>query len=108
MNPEHLYIILVRPQGPINIGSVCRAMMNFGAARLRLVAPCPEYKSLDAKKMALSAFEVLEKAEVFDTLEAALHDIHSAYGTTRRFGKYRKNFHPGHSRRTDCLCRSRV
>jgi len=92
MNPDNLTIILTRPQGPINIGSVCRAMMNFGFTRLRLVSPCSEYKSLQAKKMALTAFHVLEAAELFETLEEALHDIHLAYGTTRRFGKYRKNF----------------
>ncbi|MEH0021252.1 MAG: RNA methyltransferase [Desulfobacter sp.] len=92
MSNDTLYVILVRPQGPINIGAVCRAMMNFGLTRLRLVSPCQDYKSLDAKKMALSAFHVLENAAVFDTLADALHDIHTAYGTTRRFGKYRKNF----------------
>ena len=42
--------------------------------------------------MAMTAFAVLEAAPVFETLEEALHDIHVAYGTTRRFGKYRKNF----------------
>jgi len=92
MMSDTLTIILVRPQGPINIGSVCRAMMNFGVTRLRLVSPCSGYKSLEAKKMALTAFSVLETAQIFDTLDQALHDIHVAYGTTRRFGKYRKNF----------------
>ncbi len=92
MKPENLTIILVAPQGPINIGSVCRAMMNFGFSRLRLVTPCKEYMGLEAKKMALSAFGVLESAQVFEDLPGALHDIHMAFGTTRRFGKYRKNF----------------
>jgi len=89
---DHLTVILVRPQGPINIGAICRAMMNFGCTRLRLVSPCKAYKSLEAKKMALSAFHILEQAQIFDTLEQALSDVHSAYGTTRRFGKYRKDF----------------
>jgi tRNA/rRNA methyltransferase len=92
MTPENLSIILVEPQGPINIGSVCRTMMNFGVNRLRLVNPTKHYKSLLAKKMALSAFTVLETALIFDTLQAALSDIQMAFGTTRRFGKYRKNF----------------
>lgn len=92
LNLHNLIVILVRPQGPINIGAVCRAMMNFGFTRLRLVSPCPEYMSLEAKKMALTAFHVLESAEIYATLEAALHDVNMAYGTTRRFGKYRKNF----------------
>ncbi len=92
MKPEDLSIILVKPQGPLNIGSICRTMMNFGFSKLRLVNPCPEYQSLDAKKMAMGAFKILEKAELFDDLSAALHDIQVAYGTTRRFGKYRNNF----------------
>ena len=89
---ENISIILVEPQGPINIGSVCRAMMNFGFTNLRLVNPTKHYKSLLAKKMALSAFSVLEKAPVFNDLQSALSDIQVAFGTTRRFGKYRKNF----------------
>lgn len=92
MKPENISIILVEPQGPINIGSVCRTMMNFGFTRLRLVNPTKHYKSLLAKKMALSAFPVLENALIFDDLQSALSDIQIAFGTTRRFGKYRKNF----------------
>jgi len=92
MTFENLIIILVEPQGPINIGSVCRTMMNFGFTQLRLVNPTKHYKSLLAKKMALSAFSVLENALIFDDLQSALADIQIAFGTTRRFGKYRKNF----------------
>jgi tRNA/rRNA methyltransferase len=89
---ENFSIIIVEPQGPINIGSVCRTMMNFGFTQLRLVNPVKNYKSLPAKKMALSAFSVLENAGIFDSLASALSDINAAFGTTRRFGKYRKNF----------------
>ncbi|RLC06203.1 MAG: RNA methyltransferase [Deltaproteobacteria bacterium] len=92
MTFENLIIILVEPQGPINIGSVCRTMMNFGFTQLRLVNPTKHYKSLLAKKMSLSAFSVLENALIFDNLQSALSDIQIAFGTTRRFGKYRKNF----------------
>jgi tRNA/rRNA methyltransferase len=56
------------------------------------VNPTKHYKSLLAKKMALSAFTVLESALIFDTLQAALSDIQLAFGTTRRFGKYRRTF----------------
>ncbi|THB77853.1 MAG: RNA methyltransferase, partial [Desulfobacteraceae bacterium] len=92
MSPDQFSIILVEPQGPINIGAVCRTMMNFGFTRLRLVNPCKHYKSLIAKKMALSAMKVLESAQIFGTLGQALEDIQIAFGTTRRFGKYRKTF----------------
>lgn len=89
---DHLTIVLVQPQGPVNIGAVCRVMMNFGFTRLRLVDPTSQYKSLQAKKMALSAFWIVEQAAVHDSLESALSDIQLAFGTTRRFGKYRKHF----------------
>jgi tRNA/rRNA methyltransferase len=92
MKPENLSIILVEPQGPLNIGSICRTMMNFGFSQLRLVNPCKEYRSLNAKKMAMGAFKILEKAQLFDDLASALGDIHIAFGTTRRFGKYREKF----------------
>ena len=92
MKYDNFFVILVEPQGPINIGSVCRTMMNFGFCQLRLVNPIKNYKSLAAKKMALRAFDILKNALIFDDLRSALFDIQLSFGTTRRFGKYRKNF----------------
>ncbi|MEX1297863.1 MAG: RNA methyltransferase [Desulfotignum sp.] len=89
---ESLVIVLKEPQGPLNIGAVCRVMMNFGFSRLRLVNPCPDFNCLDARKMALGAVHILEQADIFPDLETALADIHITFGTTRRFGKYRKHF----------------
>ena len=89
---DSLCIVLVEPQGPINVGSVCRCMMNFGCSTLRLVNPCSGYRSLDARRMALKAESMLTHAPVFQTLKQALADCHLAFGTTRRFGKYREDF----------------
>ncbi|PIE67152.1 MAG: RNA methyltransferase [Deltaproteobacteria bacterium] len=83
-------VILVAPQGPLNVGSVCRCMMNFGVSDLRLVNPCPSYRSLDARRMALGAESILNSATVYPSLQAALDDCHLSFGTTRRFGKYRE------------------
>ncbi len=92
MPMNNISIILVEPQGPINVGSVCRAMMNFGFSDLRLVNPCMDYQSLPAQKMALKAQSILHEAVVYDDLRKALDDCHIAFGTTRRFGKYRQSF----------------
>lgn len=92
MKKEQLTVVLVEPQGPLNIGSVCRAMMNLGFSNLCLVNPCTAFNGLDAKKMALAALPILENATVVDTLEGALKDCQLTFGTTRRFGKYRKDF----------------
>ncbi|MBR9987490.1 MAG: RNA methyltransferase [Desulfosarcina sp.] len=89
---DNISIVLVEPQGPINVGAVCRCMMNFGCSDLRLVNPCPGYRSLDARRMALKAESMLTRAPVFQTLQQALADCHLAFGTTRRFGKYREDF----------------
>ncbi|MGD9731185.1 MAG: RNA methyltransferase [Desulfamplus sp.] len=92
MNKDNITIILVEPQGPINVGSVCRVMMNFGFNNLRIVNPCCDYKSEQARKMALSAQNMLISTPIFNTLADALADCHVAFGTTRRFGKYRQQF----------------
>jgi tRNA/rRNA methyltransferase len=82
-------VILVEPQGPANVGMVCRAMKNMGLTRLRLVNPCP-LDHPDATKYAVSARDVLEQAEVYPTLVAALADCPVSVATTRRHGKYRQ------------------
>jgi len=95
---DNVAIVLVEPQGPLNVGSVCRVMMNFGFSNLRLVDPCCDYRALDARRMALAAESVLKDALVFPTLQEALADCHLAFGTTRRFGKYRQDcLSPGQS-----------
>ncbi|MBU1172180.1 MAG: RNA methyltransferase [Proteobacteria bacterium] len=92
MNPDNFCVILVEPQGPMNIGSVCRTMMNFGFSDLRLVNPCEDYQSLEARKMALKAERLIKQAGIFTSLHDALTDCTYALGTTRRFGKYRNAF----------------
>lgn len=82
-------VILVGPQSPGNIGMVCRAMKNMGLSRLRLVAGC-EHLHPEAFKFAVSAKDLLEQAELFDSLSDALADISVSVATTRRSGKYRQ------------------
>jgi len=92
-NPfENISVVLVEPQGPLNIGSVCRAMMNFGFSDLRLVKPATEHLCDDARRMALKASTILDRTRIFENLEDALGDCHIALGTTRRFGRYRRDF----------------
>ncbi|MFO7884758.1 MAG: RNA methyltransferase [Desulfobacteraceae bacterium] len=94
MTFDNTTIILVEPQGPLNIGAVCRAMMNFGFSRLKLVNPCQGYRSREARKMALKSLPILETAEIHQDLISALKGCHCAFGTTRRSGKYRQDFIP--------------
>lgn len=91
MNNLHISVVLVEPQGPLNIGSVCRTMMNFGFSDLRLVNPCETYNGREARKMALKADILIDQAKVFNHLPDALSDCRYVMGTTRRLGKYREN-----------------
>jgi len=88
---DNLCVVLVAPQGDLNIGSVCRVMANFGVSTLRLVAPQTDHLSDAARRMAVKAGVLLEQAEIYPDLPAALADTTLAIGTTRRFGKYRED-----------------
>ena len=52
-NFSNLKIILVEPNGPLNVGSVARLCSNFEVDELRIVSPKCDIFSLEAKKMAL-------------------------------------------------------
>lgn len=90
-NFKNICIVLVESQGPRNVGSVCRAMMNFGLSDLRLVNPQTDYLAHEARQMAVKATGLLEQAVTYASLEEALAGCTAAFGTTRRFGKYRED-----------------
>ena len=91
MNTENICIGLVEPRGPLNIGSACRAMLNFGVNDLRLVNPKTDHLLHEARQMAVKATTVLEAAKIYTSLADALADCTLSIGTTRRFGRYREN-----------------
>jgi len=86
---DNLCIVLVEPQTPGNVGMVCRAMKNMGLRHLRLVKGCRTDHS-EARKLAVSARDLLDGAVRFESLEDALADIEISVATTRRIGKYRQ------------------
>jgi tRNA/rRNA methyltransferase len=89
MSVEDIRIVLVRPQGRMNIGSVARAMKNMGFTELVLVDPAASPVHADALVMAVRAHDVLEHALIFPLLADAVADCTWVVGTTRRRGKGR-------------------
>lgn len=77
---DRLRVVLVRPRNPLNIGAAARAMSNFGFLHLRLVSPY-ELAFREARS-AVGAADLLQHAEVFDTLSEALADCSLVVGTT--------------------------
>ena len=85
----HIAIVMVEPQSPGNIGMACRAMKNMGLSNLRLVGGCDRFHP-ESLKFAVSARDLLERAECFPDLTSALADRSLTVATTRRHGKYRQ------------------
>jgi len=81
---SHIDIVLVNPLYAGNMGQAARAMKNMGLGRLVLVNPAEDPMSMDARKMAVSAFDVIEKARVFSSLQEALDPYHYIVATTTR------------------------
>ena len=77
-------IVLVRPQLGENIGKAARAMLNFGLAEMRLVAPRDGWPNPAAGPAASGADEVLAGAQVFDSVAEAVADCAHVYATTVR------------------------
>lgn len=77
-------VILVEPQLSENIGTVARAMLNFGLTDLRLVAPRADWRNEKARATASGANIVLDSAKTFQTSEAAVADLHTVYAMTGR------------------------
>jgi len=71
---SNLKVILVEPNGPLNVGSVARLCSNFEVDELRIVSPKCEILSLDAKKMALKGQKFLDNCRIFNNLENAIFD----------------------------------
>jgi len=73
-NFSNLKVILVEPNGPLNVGSVARLCSNFEVEELRIVSPKCDIFSLEAKKMALKGQKYLDHCKIFDNLENAIFD----------------------------------
>ena len=89
---KNITLVLVRPQYAGNIGAVCRAMKNMGLTRLNLVSPEQDHQSAEARMMATSAKDILQKAKIFSSLEDALQDFRWIAGTSARKGINRGPF----------------
>ncbi|WP_341756164.1 MULTISPECIES: RNA methyltransferase [unclassified Candidatus Tisiphia] len=75
-------IVLVEPQMGENIGAVARAMKNFNASELRIVAPRDGWPSKRARSVAVSAVDILDNAKIYDSLAASIEDIEYLYATS--------------------------
>ncbi len=90
----NITFILVRPRIPGNIGSTARALKNMGSSKLVLVDPAVPPTHPESLRLAVNAADILKKAKVCKTIEEAARGIRFLVGTSRRIGKYRRDFVP--------------
>lgn len=76
-------IVLVGTTHPGNIGAVARAMKNMGLSDLALVAP-RYFPHADATARASGAEDLLEAADVTDSLPEAIRDCRFVAGASAR------------------------
>ena len=77
-------VILVGAQLGENVGAAARAMQNFGLTDLRLVRPACGWPNVKALNAASGATEVLNRVQLFDTVEDGTADLQRLYATTAR------------------------
>lgn len=78
-----IHIVLVAPARPENIGAAARAMKTMGFSSLRIV-DSQAYLEPAARWVAHGSADILDNAQHFDTLEAALADVDFTVATTAR------------------------
>jgi len=86
----NLRVVLVRPRGSGNIGSIARVMKNFGARELAIVGTA-RTRSFWARAMAVHGRDVLSDAQCYETIRQATADCNLIVGTTARSGLYRNH-----------------
>ncbi len=83
-------IVFVRPQAAGNLGALARVMSNFGCTDFRFTEHLPDrgtnprgFSTMDWA-MARKGQQILEAAQEFASLDAALHDVQIAIGSSGR------------------------
>jgi tRNA/rRNA methyltransferase len=87
---SNVRIVMVRPRGSGNIGSVARAMKNLGAKELAIVGNA-RTQSFWARAMAVHGRDILAQAKGYPTIREAIADCTLVVGTTCRPGLYRSH-----------------
>jgi tRNA/rRNA methyltransferase len=80
----NIRIVLVEPAGALNVGSIARIMKNMGLTNLVLVNPRCDPSSDEARQMAVHAVDVLETAQIVESIPTALAGCQQAIATTVR------------------------
>lgn len=85
---KNIRVVLTRTSHPGNIGAAARALKTMGLSTLHLIDP-RHFPHADADARAAGAIDVLQQAQVHDSLAPALSDCVLAVATTSRHRELR-------------------
>ncbi len=86
-----MHIILCRPEGSANIGSICRAMRAMNLHSL-ILAGAHEIDEQEVRKWSLGAYKIYEQAPHYPDLASAIAPMAWVIGASRRHGRNRKRY----------------
>ncbi len=78
-------VVLVRTQGPVNLGMIARLCGNLGVTDLRIVNPECDIDCDDARKFSTHSRDMLLQAPIFTSIEEATADCGFVIGTSGDF-----------------------
>ncbi|MDC0937712.1 RNA methyltransferase [Pelagibacteraceae bacterium] len=76
--------ILVKPQLGENIGACARSMKNFGFTKLHIVSPKVNFPNHKAKATSVGAFDIINKAKVFNETKEAISNFNIVISLSAR------------------------
>lgn len=88
---DQVVVVLDQTQDLVNIAGVVRAMKNMGLKHLRLVRPA-EFDAWRITGIAHRSDDIVERAEILDTLEEAVGDCVLVVGTSARARTAHRNY----------------
>lgn len=77
---DQIVVVLQRPQDPVNVGAILRAMKNMGLRWLRLVQPEPLARAT-ILRVAHHCEDLLDQMTSHATINEAVADLHFIVGT---------------------------
>ena len=77
-------LFLVKPQLGENIGACARSMKNFGFTKLHIVSPKINFPNHKAKATSVGAFDIINKAKVFNETNEAISNFDTVISLSAR------------------------
>jgi len=90
---QEVVFLLVLPAREENVGAAARALKTMGFSRLRLVNPQCNHLGERARLTAHGSTDILENAQVYDSLAEARHDISLLIGSAAKKRNVAEDYH---------------